>query len=1075
MLLLQAPYLSSIAASAREPEITIWTQDSFYTGRWPVIIFGNISEEIIQNNEPVLINVYAPNNTIYRTQEVPVLQNASYTYQMHMEEYDLPTGNYLIAVMYLNYKAESTFYFSEDPNRPRFYDLTVGNETYSIEYSIQNGRAEGISADSESKSITINITSNDYGELRLTLPKKLIKQVFGYEGYSAVFFDGEMMSENDAESFGCDSTVVTISFENGTKSIRLGIDPESSNREQPRGFRVTPYIKVQGDEFMLRTITNAESCDFTLVEDEKRLHVDIKSPANEEGYFQVAIPTMLLGGKFTVLVDNQTADFVILEGEREDDKGEDPEETIIAVNYERETRSIDIIGTKVIEFSVEKLNGINLSKSHAHTDDIHMAVSGDNVYVVWKDSTYDPLPFDAYFTRSTDGGATFDKPISLPTKGWSYNFKIATLGSNVVYLLWQDKDGELLFAKSEDAGRTLSVAKQVAKNGANPDIAASGNNVYFTWIDYGPPASYNGSSKSNIDVFFASSNDRGNTIEEPVNISNTALHSDNPRLAVHQNDAYLIWQEQKESEKWDYAIYFRKSNDAGKTFGDAFNLSGNSKSADFAGIDVGANGNIYAIWHEQMSGIENIIFKRSIDGGNTFEDPINLTELDSSSSSSFLHSLLTEGNNVYVMWRGTSADYGNSWISFTKSDDGGNTFTTPIILSDELGTESYPEMAASGDFIYVVWAKTPINTGDVGLGGFGDKIMFMRSKDGGNTFESATDVNNDEGFAAYPNVIASGNNVYLVWKHALMSGGSDALYTRSTDYGITFENGVSSLRQSSGIYNLHRDGRIYAVQYDIIGGQLVGADADYRSISMVIESQTQAGRGDGEIEVTLPRDLLDTVFEYHYPYTIFVDGIDRGYSIVNSSCEEHSIKVQFPAGSEKIEIVASDLPGTHTGPKGFEIRPSIAVNDEKFDLVVITNADSCDVSLVKDEKRLHVDIEGPNEKEDYYSAAGYFEITVPHRLLGGNYTVLINGNKISDFESKDIYPLVTDPDSKQDGNWTTISFAYEPEYVQSIDIVGTSVIPEFSSVLVGVVTAMSVAVVIIAARLRIMLGRRHDW
>ena len=57
-----------------------------------------------------------------------------------------------------------------------------------------------------------------------------------------------------------------------------------------------------------------------------------------------------------------------------------------------------------------------------------------------------------------------------------------------------------------------------------PQIAASGNNVYVTWEDTTPAG-------SNLDIFFAASNNNGTSFGTPINLSNNTGFSQIPQIA----------------------------------------------------------------------------------------------------------------------------------------------------------------------------------------------------------------------------------------------------------------------------------------------------------------------------------------------------------------------------------------------------------------------------------------------------------------------------------------------------------------------------------------------------------------
>ena len=81
----------------------------------------------------------------------------------------------------------------------------------------------------------------------------------------------------------------------------------------------------------------------------------------------------------------------------------------------------------------------NLSSNLGSSESPVIALSGNNVHVVWADDTLTPGNFDILYRRSLDGGATFPniiKNISSNT-GFSITPSITASG-NIVHVVWED-------------------------------------------------------------------------------------------------------------------------------------------------------------------------------------------------------------------------------------------------------------------------------------------------------------------------------------------------------------------------------------------------------------------------------------------------------------------------------------------------------------------------------------------------------------------------------------------------------------------------------------------------------------
>ena len=199
--------------------------------------------------------------------------------------------------------------------------------------------------------------------------------------------------------------------------------------------------------------------------------------------------------------------------------------------------------------------------------------------------------------------------------------------------------------------------------------------------------------------------------------------------------------------------------------------------------DVAASGNnVYVVWSRFYSGgsYPEISYRRSTDGGADFGRTLNLSNTAGESGAP---AVAASGNNVYVVWRDNTSLI-NFDILYIRSTDGGANFGSTVNISNTAGESGAPAVAASGNNVYVVWGI------DITPGNF---ILYRRSTDGGASFGDAMNLNDASGQRAdAPDVAASGNNVYVVWRDKTSLGGViDTFYIRSTDGGASFGSTVN--------------------------------------------------------------------------------------------------------------------------------------------------------------------------------------------------------------------------------------------------------------------------------------------
>src|SRR5260370_12885003 len=160
--------------------------------------------------------------------------------------------------------------------------------------------------------------------------------------------------------------------------------------------------------------------------------------------------------------------------------------------------------------------------------------------------------------------------------------------------------------------------------------------------------------------------------------------------------------------------------------------------------------------------------------------------------------LASSGDNVYVTYQQNIGNGAGSSVFFRKSSDAGSSFDAIIPLSNTHSAAN-PLVAASGNNVYVAWMEN--------WGGSGNSyVMFERSSDNGNTFTTPVILsNNTDGDANIQQIIASGNNVYVLIDYALQGNTvAELSFRASHDNGTTFENSVVLLKdtQTRGTVNI---------------------------------------------------------------------------------------------------------------------------------------------------------------------------------------------------------------------------------------------------------------------------------
>ena len=360
--------------------------------------------------------------------------------------------------------------------------------------------------------------------------------------------------------------------------------------------------------------------------------------------------------------------------------------------------------------------------------------------------------------------ASFSKPIPLDkTAGDQTDPHIASSGDNVYTSYTSELNGlsKIVLGKTTDKGSSFSSPKTLSNPndhfGFLSDIASSGDNVYVTWTDV--------TDKSVI--VLVKSTDKGATFSDPVRISTSSDNARSAAVAVSGDNVYVTWQDFSVSTSTlEPDIFFAVSTDGGATFSKPINVSNNQGTLSKNPVIAAFGNNVYVVWADCLPNGTNckILYTKSDNAGTSFSStPVVLTAAESS-----LPDVKAFEDKVYIVYGQSSPVNGVQVrdVFLLKSTDGGNTFASPVNLSDSLAVQGFtnpasnnPNIGVSGDNVGITWEERVASPAPHW------EIYFVGSTDAANTFNKPISINSSpEGLDSTLNdVTLSGKNVYSTW------------------------------------------------------------------------------------------------------------------------------------------------------------------------------------------------------------------------------------------------------------------------------------------------------------------------
>ena len=206
---------------------------------------------------------------------------------------------------------------------------------------------------------------------------------------------------------------------------------------------------------------------------------------------------------------------------------------------------------------------------------------------------------------------------------------------------------------------------------------------------------------------------------------------------------------------------------------------GGSPGSDAEAPKVARAGNdVFILWHQFPDPLAldlqpDVYIARSTNQGVTFQPRMNLSNTPTGTSDQEDIAASRSGNQtrVYVVWIENTAGVTDVVFRRDRTNDG--TYANPKKLNGTLGTDNArnPHVVASGDNVFVIWEAD-------GAGAMPD-VFFTRSTNSGDTFKDTQNLSNNIGESLDSRLVMLPNNRVLVtWRDMTLSP-VDILYTRS--------------------------------------------------------------------------------------------------------------------------------------------------------------------------------------------------------------------------------------------------------------------------------------------------------
>ncbi len=325
-----------------------------------------------------------------------------------------------------------------------------------------------------------------------------------------------------------------------------------------------------------------------------------------------------------------------------------------------------------------------------------------------------------------DAQVSFLPPQNLSNEyGPSNDHSIYSSGNNY-YLVW-DQWGDLMFRRSENGGLTWSNKLTLYSGidyGANYPVVAAANGNVFVF--------YYRNTSGNSQIFMLKSTNNGQSFGNEIQIGNAIRGAQIPQIAVSGDTLVLAYEDR--DLNYDYQVFVTTSIDAGQSWSAPTNLSNTTNGAHWCNVAL-------------------------------------------------------KGDKIFVLYNDqTGPDYDDLDLFFTKSDNFGQSWTTPQNISNNQAYNARLKTRVVDEVIYTIVSSK--------IDGIQTDAMLYRSEDLGNNWLPALNLSSNAGSSERPDVYVRGNStgnhcIYAVWSDGSYTSNDKAYLKYSTDNGDTWSEMLS--------------------------------------------------------------------------------------------------------------------------------------------------------------------------------------------------------------------------------------------------------------------------------------------
>jgi len=345
------------------------------------------------------------------------------------------------------------------------------------------------------------------------------------------------------------------------------------------------------------------------------------------------------------------------------------------------------------------------------------------MHFIWQERQEGDI--DVYYSRSTDGGATFStpKPISGDQGRDSQDFpSIAVDSAGTVYVAFVDDremrtgfnaQTQIYMVRSTNDGLTFSPAIRASNMpGANGGSCECCNTSIAASPDGHVYISFRSDIDNLRDIWIARSFDRGETFVTAVRAAserwklNACPTTGSSIVLDREETAHVAWRDSRPSAEGKDYIYYTTLRYGDTACAPDMRISDSPRRSNFPSLTVTPEGGVFCAFQDNRNDEADIYAVYSYDGGNSFTRGYMIGADTTGTRQELIHVAYGPDGTRYAVWQDGRRDDGD--ILFSRDDS-----PLTLVLPDPATPITPVPGSTLADFQQFSWSAPP-NLGSAG-------------------------------------------------------------------------------------------------------------------------------------------------------------------------------------------------------------------------------------------------------------------------------------------------------------------------------------------------------------------------